>query len=103
MIDATLIRGGTIVTMDGKRRVIEGDVLIEDGAIKAVGEIANAPTARVIDARGHAVLPGLIQAHVHLCQALFRGSADELPLMRWLRERIWPFEGAHDARSMRAS
>ena len=52
---------------------------------------------------GAAVIPGLVQAHVHLCQALFRGMADDLPLMQWLRRRIWPLEAAHDGRSIAAS
>jgi 5-methylthioadenosine/S-adenosylhomocysteine deaminase len=47
--------------------------------------------------------PGLIQAHVHLCQTLFRGLAEERPLLDWLRERIWPLEAAHDPASMHAS
>ncbi|HEY8432573.1 MAG TPA: 5'-deoxyadenosine deaminase [Sandaracinaceae bacterium] len=100
-----LIRGGDVVTMDGDRRVIPGgEVLIAGGRIAAVGaSVERPPIARVIDASGGAVLPGLVQAHVHLCQALFRGMADELPLMRWLRERIWPLEGAHDERSLEAS
>lgn len=98
-----LLRGGSVVTMDADRRVLErGDVLIEGDTIRAVGR-APRRTAHVIDCRGMVVLPGLVQAHVHLCQALFRGMADELPLLRWLRERIWPLEGAHDARSMKAS
>ncbi|MDH5492591.1 MAG: amidohydrolase family protein [Myxococcales bacterium] len=59
--------------------------------------------ARVLDARGALVLPGLVQAHVHLCQTLFRGMADDLPLLEWLERRIWPMEAAHDARSLRAS
>jgi cytosine/adenosine deaminase-related metal-dependent hydrolase len=57
----------------------------------------------VLDASGCAVIPGLVQSHVHLCQALFRGMADDLPLLSWLRERIWPLEAAHDARSLAAS
>ena len=56
----------------------------------------------MIDAEGCAVIPGFVQAHVHLCQVLFRGMADDLPLLEWLRKRIWPFEAAHDARSLRA-
>ena len=58
---------------------------------------------RVIDARGCAVIPGFVQAHVHLCQALFRGMADDMPLLEWLRTRIWPLEAAHDERSLTAS
>src|SRR5687768_6990164 len=100
-----LIRNGTIVTMDGARTVIErGDLRIDGDRITAIGKDATANGfARAIDAEGCAVIPGLVQAHVHLCQALFRGMADELPLMEWLRKRIWPFEAAHDPRSLRAS
>ena len=66
-------------------------------------ERATQGIARVIDARGCAVIPGFVQAHVHLCQALFRGMADDLPLLEWLRSRIWPLEAAHDAASLTAS
>ncbi|MBC7173760.1 MAG: amidohydrolase family protein, partial [Polyangiaceae bacterium] len=52
---------------------------------------------------GAVVLPGFVQAHVHLCQVLFRGLAEDLPLLRWLRERIWPLEAAHDEGSLRTS
>lgn len=103
---ATLIRGGVVVTMDPARRVLEGDVLVVGDRIAAVGDVRAAaipPGARVIDATGHAVIPGLVQAHVHLVQALFRGMADDLPLLEWLRTRIWPLEAAHDDRSAAAS
>ena len=102
---AVLIRGGAVVTMDPARRVLErGDVLLRGGTIAAIGARLKAPEgARVVQAKGAAVLPGLIQSHVHLCQSLLRGMANELPLLRWLRERIWPLEAAHDSRSMRAS
>jgi 5-methylthioadenosine/S-adenosylhomocysteine deaminase len=58
---------------------------------------------RVVDARGCAVIPGFVQAHVHLCQVLFRGRADDMPLLTWLSERIWPFEAAHDDASLAVS
>jgi 5-methylthioadenosine/S-adenosylhomocysteine deaminase len=100
-----LIRNGTIVTMDGARTIHErADLRIDGDRITSIGKRGDTGGfARVIDATGCAVLPGLVQAHVHLCQTLFRGMADERPLMRWLRERIWPLEGAHDAKSMAAS
>src|SRR5438874_6843153 len=84
--------------------VVSGDVLIRDGVIAAIGNhhIAESPN-RTIYARGGYVLPGLIQTHVHLCQTLFRGAADDLPLMEWLRARIWPMEAAHTAATLRAS
>jgi cytosine/adenosine deaminase-related metal-dependent hydrolase len=83
--------------------VIVGDVLVRDGVIVAVGKLPESTVARSLDAKGCAVVPGFVQAHVHLCQALFRGMADDLPLMVWLRKRIWPLEAAHDARSIGAS
>ena len=49
------------------------------------------------------VLPGLIQVHVHLCQTLMRGMADDLALLDWLRKRIWPLEAAHDFDSLYCS
>jgi cytosine/adenosine deaminase-related metal-dependent hydrolase len=58
---------------------------------------------RSIDASGMVIVPGLVQAHIHLCQTLFRGLAEDKPLLAWLRERIWPLEASHDPDSMRAS
>jgi 5-methylthioadenosine/S-adenosylhomocysteine deaminase len=108
----TLIRGGSIVTCAGKGAgdgVVQGDVLVVDGHIAAVGKVPqrlldrSSGLVRVIDAAGCAVTPGLVQAHVHLCQVLFRGAADDLPLLLWLKQRIWPFEAAHTERSLAAS
>lgn len=106
--EAILVEGGTVVTCDSDDTVVEGDVLIDDGRIVAVGKKAREARkkgglVRVLDASGCAVLPGFVQAHVHLCQVLFRGMADDLPLLDWLRERIWPFEAAHDPASLGAS
>ena len=103
-----LVRGGTVVTCDDAHRVVEGDVLVEDGKITAIGKKAHekrtrSGIVRVIAAEGCAVIPGFVQGHVHLCQVLFRGMADDLPLLDWLRERIWPFEAAHDEASLSAS
>ncbi len=103
MSGTTILRGGLVVTMDDERRVLKADVRIEEGRIAAIGRVRAPRGARVIDAKGSAVIPGLVQAHVHLCQALFRGMADDKPLLPWLKERIWPLEAAHDTRSLRAS
>jgi len=89
--------------MNDAFEVLEGDVSIRDGRIAAVGSNIATPHDRVIDARGGYVLPGLIQTHIHLCQTLFRGFADDLPLMDWLRRRIWPMEAAHTPASLRAA
>ena len=104
------IRGGTVVTCDDDERVLEGDVLVGDGRILAVGSAERVAAARqgrgpcrILEAAGCAVLPGFVQAHVHLCQVLLRGMADDLPLLEWLKQRIWPLEAAHDEASLRAS
>jgi 5-methylthioadenosine/S-adenosylhomocysteine deaminase len=103
MTAPTLLRGATLVTCDAKSRVLTGDLLIADGRIRALGKVKPARGTKVIDVRGQIVLPGLVMAHVHLCQALMRGSADDLPLLDWLRRRIWPMEAAHDEASITAS
>src|SRR5258705_9379065 len=98
-----LIRGGLILTLNDRRDIIEGDISIKDGRIAASGSnIAESPD-RTIDARGGYVLPGLIQTHIHLCQTLFRGFADDLQLMDWLRTRVWLMEAAHTPASLRAA
>ena len=103
----TVLRGGTIVTVDPARRVFEGDLILEGDRIAALTPTAAPlplpPGARVLDVSGCALIPGLVQAHTHLCQTLCRGGADDLPLLPWLRERVWPYEAALDERSMRAA
>jgi 5-methylthioadenosine/S-adenosylhomocysteine deaminase len=99
----TLLRGGTVVTCDAADRVLHTDVLVRGCEIAAVGKVRTQGATRVIDATGCAVVPGFVQAHVHLCQTLMRGLADDLPLLEWLRQRIWPLEAAHDAHSLAAS
>src|SRR5256714_1350052 len=101
-----LLRGGRVITMDPSRRILEADVLVEQGRIQNVGTLEGRKvgTKRVIlDCTGLIVLPGLIQAHIHLCQTLFRGLADDLALEAWLAQRIWPLEAAHTAESIYAS
>jgi len=78
-------------------------VSVRDGRIAAVGDVPDQPHDIVIDARGGYLLPGFIQTHVHLCQTLFRGFADDMPLLEWLRLRVWPMEAAHSPSTLRAS
>lgn len=92
-----LILGGTGVTMDGERRVIEdGAVAVRGEKIVAVGkraEIAGKYRAkRTINATGKAVIPGLINTHTHVPMSLFRGIADDLDLQEWLTRFIFPAE-----------
>lgn len=97
-----LIRGGTLLTMDEQDAIVRGDLLIRDGRITSLGETSQTADI-VIEAQGCAVLPGFVQSHIHLCQTLFRGAADDLPLLDWLKKRVWPLEAAHTAASVKAS
>ncbi|HEV2707095.1 MAG TPA: 5'-deoxyadenosine deaminase [Pyrinomonadaceae bacterium] len=98
-----LIKGGTLVTIDPADTVLSGDLLVRDGRIEAIGDVSASAADITIDARGCAVLPGFVQTHVHLCQTLFRGAADDLQLIDWLKRRVWPMEAAHNSASARAS
>jgi len=96
-----IIRGGTIVTVDSAWSVLEGDVACRDGKLVQIGGDFT-PAARnyeILDASGCLVMPGLVQSHVHTCQTLARGRADELALEDWLHKVVFPYEAAldHDA------
>src|SRR5213595_2399477 len=93
--------------MDNSRRIVDGDVLVQDGRIKNVGRSDGRTAGRskptTIDCAGLVVLPGLVQAHIHLCQTLFPGLADHLSLEAWLAQRILPLQTAHTEASVHAS
>jgi len=101
-----LIRNATILTMNDALDIVPGSVSVRDGRIAAVGAESGGTNDRhdtVIDAGGAYLLPGFVQTHVHLCQTLFRGYADDMPLLEWLRRRVWPMEAAHTPATLRAS
>ena len=98
-----IIRNATILTMNGAFDVIEGDVEVRGGRIAAIGPSTDVGADKIIDARGSYLLPGFIQTHIHLCQTLFRGYADDLALLEWLKARVWPMEAAHTPRSLAAA
>ncbi len=102
LMKSILIKNGSLVTMDERDSIINGDLLIRDGEIADMGAVDQAADV-VIDATGCAVLPGFVQTHIHLCQTIFRGAADDLSLLDWLKKRVWPMEAAHSAASVRAS
>src|SRR5437762_6738467 len=92
--------------------MVRADVTVRDGKIEAIGKAGKGdegggkgprPQLQVRDCSGCLVIPGLIQAHVHLCQTLFRGLADDLRLEDWLIRRIWPLEAAHTEATVYAS
>lgn len=99
----TLLFNAGVVTMDAPRRqYTRGAVLIEGDRIAAVGpsddlvaQVNAAPDAQAVsqvDLRGRWILPGLINTHVHTSQQLGRGLGDDVGLLTWLYERIWPYE-----------
>lgn len=97
-----------IVTCDSNRNVLTNHFIeIENNKIISIqpfnnnyidefkGEVVNCP--------GLTVIPGFIQTHTHICQTLFRGLADDLPLLDWLQQKIFPFENAHNKNSLKIS
>ena len=101
-MSSILIENGTLVTMDTRDSIVHGDILIVDGRIAEIGGTGHTADT-VIDATDCAVIPGFVQTHIHLCQTLFRGAADDLALIDWLKQRVWPMEAAHSVESVAAS
>lgn len=97
-----LIKNARVWTAAGAPVIEKGSVLVRQGRIAKVGRF----TARAdvtVDADGQLLMPGLIQGHIHLCQTIFRGAGEDMPLLPWLRHVVWPLEAAHDPDSIRAS
>jgi 5-methylthioadenosine/S-adenosylhomocysteine deaminase len=97
-----LIKNGFLVTMDSVGNKYYGDLFIEDKRIKRIAPRLDVKAEKIIDAKGMLVLPGFIQAHIHLCQSLLRGQADDLPLMEWLNT-ITSLEFRHTPETLYAS
>jgi 5-methylthioadenosine/S-adenosylhomocysteine deaminase len=92
-----IVSGGIVVTMDSARTIYQdGSVAVRGDSIVAVGpraEIeARYQSGQVIDARGHLLLPGLINGHTHVPMTLFRGLHDDVTLHDWLYKYIFPAE-----------
>lgn len=93
----TLIHADWIIPVDPDNRVLfRHSLAIDQGRVRAIlprAEAAGRVQAReVVDLPGHALIPGLINAHTHAAMSLLRGLADDLPLMTWLNGHIWPTE-----------
>jgi cytosine/adenosine deaminase-related metal-dependent hydrolase len=98
-----LFTNATIITMNPRRDIITGGAIaIKDNRIAAVGKtdalLRQYSGDQVIDVKGKLIIPGLIDTHVHLAQALIRGCADDMALIQWLCERVWVLQGnfTHD-------
>jgi len=104
-----LIKNGNIVSVgEDKSGVHKADILIEDSKIKKIGklsskDIAKKKISKTIDAAGKYVIPGFIQTHIHLCQTLFRGQAEDMELLDWLEKKIWPLEASLTQKSIAKS
>ncbi|HKY51348.1 MAG TPA: amidohydrolase family protein [Candidatus Limnocylindria bacterium] len=100
---AILLRGGTLLPMVEGARPFTADLLISGARIAQIGtDVPTPPDTEVVDCSGCYLMPGLVQTHVHLVQTMFRGLAEDLGLLEWLRRFIWPLEAAHDEASVRA-
>jgi cytosine/adenosine deaminase-related metal-dependent hydrolase len=107
-MESVLIEHGVVVTLDARRRVIrDGAVMIEGSRIIDVGKTDELhrkySPKHTIDASRKLVIPGLIDCHVHLAQALIRGCADDVSLLDWLGKYVWPLQGNYDAEDGRVS
>ncbi|MHC0038743.1 5'-deoxyadenosine deaminase [Pseudoneobacillus sp. C159] len=94
-----LIKNAEIITMNAKEEIIHGDLYIENDRIQAIGVNLPFQAEKIIDGTNRTIIPGFVQTHIHLCQTLFRGQADDLELMDWLKKKVWPLEAAHDEES----
>ena len=93
----TLVEGRWVIPVEPEGVVLEHHtVVIDGGRIRTILPHAQARTDytanRIVELREHVLLPGLINAHTHAGMTLMRGFADDLPLMRWLEEHVWPVE-----------
>ena len=97
-----VIRNGWLITMDpAGTRYQSADIAVENSAITAIGTALPGKGQEEIDARGNVVLPGLVDAHMHM--TLLRGIGDDLPLMRWLYEVMFPKDAQFQPENLHAA
>ncbi len=105
--ESILIKNGYVVTMNPRREIIaDGSVFIEGPEIVEVArsqDMVHRGAELVIDAHHMLVIPGLVDAHVHLAQALIRSCADDVSLVDWLKDYVWVLQGNFTAADGRAS
>ncbi|MFP3985900.1 MAG: amidohydrolase family protein [Candidatus Bathyarchaeia archaeon] len=90
-----IIKDCLVLPITPPNLIKEGLIAVKGGVISYVGNVADAPkikAEKMLEAHGKLAMPGLVNCHTHLAMTLFRGLAEDLPLDKWLRERIWPRE-----------
>lgn len=107
-VNRLLIIPKEIVTVDNQNRILKNHAIeIIDNQIEAIHNLNNFEIEKfdgeVVNYPELTLIPGFIQTHIHLCQTLFRGLADDLELLDWLQLKIFPYENAHTKESLRAS
>lgn len=102
MAKTLLIKNARVWPSARSEALERASVLVREGRIAKIGRfVARADVT--VDADGQLLMPGLIQSHIHLCQTIFRGLGEDMPLLPWLRNVVWPMEASHDEDSIRAS
>ena len=96
-----VFKGARVLVCDEAGTIADTDVAVSGDRIVAMGRELHG--FEEVDCRGKWLMPGFVQTHIHLVQTLFRGLADDLVLLDWLRTRIWPLEHAHDIDSTATS
>ncbi len=97
-----LIKDAYLVTMDSENHRFYGDIFIKNKYIEKISPRIDLEADKTIDASGMLILPGFVQSHIHLCQSLLRGQADDQPLMDWL-DTITSLEFRHTPETLYAS
>lgn len=92
----------------GEFQFYKGSVLVKDGIISRIFKADEKPEPGILEGVNevedcsfrYLMFPGFIQSHIHFCQTPHRNLAEEMPLMQWLKQEIWPFEGRHTPESI---
>lgn len=97
-----LLLGGSILSYQNKFKPIESDLLIKNGRIAEIktGLKEKYPEIECLDCSGKFIIPGFVQAHVHMAQVMFRGLGEGLTLLEWLQKKILPLEASHDEHTL---
>src|SRR5512140_29961 len=95
---ADVTPGGALFVEDGVITALHADARLRADAVERAGELVER-----LDADGLWITPGFVQAHVHLCQTLLRNGPDDLELLPWLEQHVWPGEAAYDPETLELS